>query len=401
MYKNVKVCRACGSSELQEVFNLGVQPLANDFCHPWEESQGHAPLKVMFCEQCTNSQLSVVVDPNIIYSNYPYVTSKSQTMKDHFQMLWKEVTKEVNPQVVVEIGSNDGLFLHFCRDQGVKKIIGIDPATNLQMEKGPGEIDLICSLFNEDSAQQVVDKNMEVDLIVARHVFCHINDWLEFMHNIEKISNTNTVVAIEVPYVMDMLQGLEFDTIYHEHLDYLSIRAVQHLLKDFMFSLNRVVRFSIHGGAILLILKRDDAYQSMDSSVPISLELESLSLKTWEDFKFGSLRKIDQLQSMVNRMDEKNRIVGFGASAKSTVWINACGFTRKEIEFICDCTPEKQGKMSPGNDIMVVPESELMAGVDVAILFAWNFKKEILAKNHEFISKGGRFLIPDIHISTT
>jgi len=401
MYKKVKACRACGNLQLKEVYDLGVQPLANDFCRSNQESAGHVPLKVMFCEECTNSQLSVVVDPNIIYSNYPYVTSKSQTMKDHFRNLWNEITKEVKPKTLVEIGSNDGLFLNFCHDEGVESVIGIDPAINLHPSQGPDGVTSICSLFDEQVAREIVDREIHPDVIVARHVFCHINDWREFMQNIEAISNSETLVVIEVPYVMDMIRGLEFDTIYHEHLDYLSIKAMDYLLEGFMFHIHRIVRFEIHGGAIVLILRRDDCENAADPGVEIFSELEVLNLDIWEKFKQGCDRKIYQLKDMITRMPPTMKVVGFGASAKSTVWINACGFTSKHIKFICDCTPEKQCKFSPGNDIPIYPESELMGqNADVAVLFAWNFKKEILAKNQEFISTGGRFLIPDIGISS-
>lgn len=263
MYKKVKACRTCGNLQLKEVYDLGVQPLANDFCRPDQESAGHAPLKVMFCEECTNSQLSVVVDPNIIYSNYPYVTSKSDTMKSHFRNLWNEITKEAKPKSLIEIGSNDGLFLDFCHNEGVENVLGVDPAANLQHK------DSICSLFDEQVAREIVDRGFRPDVIVARHVFCHIDDWRGFMQNIEAISNPETLVVIEVPYVMDMLHGLEFDTIYHEHLDYLSIKAVEYLLRDFMFHIHRIVRFEIHGGAIVLMLRRDDCDTEVDPSVNI------------------------------------------------------------------------------------------------------------------------------------
>jgi SAM-dependent methyltransferase len=356
----------------------------------------------MFCEYCTNAQLSVAVNPSIIYSNYPYVTSKSQTMRNHFQLVWQEIIKESKPKLLVEIGSNDGLFLEFCHGQGVEKVIGIDPAANLTPKQGPDGIWPICSLFDEDAARQVVDHNQDVDVVVARHVFCHVDDWREFMQNLEAISNPNTVIMIEVPYVLDLLQGLEFDTIYHEHLSYISVKAMQELLREFMFHIHKIVRFSIHGGAILLVLRRNDCDLNADSSVAIFEELEAINLNTWADFRTGAKRKIEQLKDMVGSMSKTQRVVGFGASAKSTVWINACGFTSKQIQFICDCTPEKQGKYSPGNDIPIYPESDLRdRKADCAILFAWNFKREILAKNHEFISHGGRFLIPAIHIETT
>jgi 2-polyprenyl-3-methyl-5-hydroxy-6-metoxy-1,4-benzoquinol methylase len=398
MYKRVSKCRACDNSELQEVFNLGVQPLANDFCFEQQESAGHVPLKVMFCENCTNSQLSVVVDPNIIYRNYPYVTSKSETMQAHFKNLWSEIVKDGAPETVVEIGSNDGLFLKFCKSQGVARRIGVDPAANLIPEPEDGFLP-VCSLFNQVAAQDIADNEEKIDVVVARHVFCHINDWHAFIDNIELISNTDTRIFIEVPYVKDMINGFEFDTIYHEHLDYVSVRAMEALLSKTNLHIHRITQFAIHGGAIVFML-RHNSHTDIDESVQRFKDLEYVTLDSWKHFKIGSNRKIFQLKDMIDRA-RGSVCCGFGASAKSTVWINACGFTKEQVQFICDCTPEKQGKFSPGNDIPIVPESDLLGRMpQFAIMFAWNFKAEILKKNHEYISKGGRFLIPDISIAS-
>lgn len=398
MYRQKTNCRACGNSNLTEVYDLGVQPLANNFCTADQESAGHAPLKVMFCQECTNAQLSVVVDPNIIYRNYPYVTSKSETMRIHFGKLWDEICKECKPKTMVEIGSNDGLFLEYCLSRGVNRVIGVDPAQNLQSTvrcKEEMDRDLICSLFDANVASYIAAKHPAIDLVVARHVFCHIDDWESFICNLELLSNPDTLVAIEVPYVKDMLNGFEFDTIYHEHLNYMSIRAMAALLKDTMFHLHDIVRFDIHGGAIVMMLRRNDYSESPLLSVERFLELESVTLDSWKEFKSGANFKISAMKEMVNSLQDPNTVCGFGASAKSTVWINACGFSVKQIKFICDCTPEKQGKFSPGSNIPILPESALLdLKPDAAVMFAWNFKDEIIKKNQEFINRGGRFLIP-------
>jgi novobiocin biosynthesis protein NovU/D-mycarose 3-C-methyltransferase len=204
--------------------------------------------------------------------------------------------------------------------------------------------------------------------------------------------------VIEVPYVMDMLDGVEFDTIYHEHLSYVSLLAVERLLRETMFHLHKVLRFHIHGGAIVMMLRRDDADFQPDASVAEFLDRECITPEMWQNFNTLSLLKIRKLQEIVSdkRKFEGATICGFGASAKSTVWLNACGFTRKEIDFICDCTPSKQGRLSPGNDIPVVPESELMARMpEYAILYAWNFRAEIVRANQKYLDAGGHFIIPD------
>lgn len=395
MFKHKTSCRACGNTKLIPACDLGVQPLANDFTFPGEECAGHAPLKVMFCEECTLAQLSVVVDPKIIYSNYPYVTSKSQTMLGHFELLWKAINQECSAKSVVEIGSNDGGFLRFCIEKGATSLVGIDPAENLR-PSNPGIIP-ICGLFNAETAEQAREVN-EPDVIVARHVFAHVDDWQLFMEDLRRLATKNTMVVIEVPYVCDMLQGVEFDTIYHEHLSYVSLKAVEQLLQLTDFHLHKVLRFHIHGGAIVMMLRHDDAGFHPDSSVEEFLARESVTADDWRRFNSEAFVKIESLKQIVHdkRKFEGATICGFGASAKSTVWINACGFTRKEIGFICDCTPSKQGRLSPGNDIPVVPESELMTQLpEYAALFAWNFRTEIVRNNQRYLDAGGHFIIPD------
>lgn len=397
MYKTITKCRACGNDSIVPVFDLGVQPLANDFVAPGGESCGYAPLAVMFCERCTMSQLSVVVDPNIIYSNYPYVTSRSHTMQNHFKLLWEAIRKECEPKKMVEIGSNDGLFLQFCKDSGVRTVIGIDPAENLRPNAETG-IWSICGLFDDITAGAAHNISQGgIDLVVARHVFAHIDGITAFIRNLERMSSQNTLAVIEVPYVVDLLNGAEFDTIYHEHLSYISLRSMEWLLRDTRFHIHRVLRFNIHGGAIVIMLRRNDHPEAADSSAAHFISREEITLKSWSKFTDEAYNKIDQLSDLVAEKVgiERATICGFGASAKSTVWINACRFTRKQIDFICDCTPSKQGKMSPGNDIPILPEVDLINKLpDYAIMFAWNFRDEIIRNNRRFLESGGSFIIP-------
>lgn len=394
MYKHHTQCRACRGNYLVEAFDLGVQPLANNFTTADEAKAGHAPLKLMFCPDCTLTQLSVVVRPEILYSNYCYVTSASHTMHDHFQSLWREIKSEGNADRVMEVGSNDGRFLRFCKDQGATDIVGIDPAANLRPVSASRET-FMTGLFTPGLAEAGKRMLGRTDVIVARHVFGHIHNWDEFMAGLDAAAYADTLVVIEVPYVQDMLDGLEFDTIYHEHLSYISVRAVEALLHRSNFKLVKIVRFPIHGGAIALMLRRKSHPSPIHSSVAQYLRQEqSLTLKAWNDFGHDCGMKIDSLRSTVHG---RVSVCGFGASAKSTVWLNACGFTRKHIAFVCDCTPQKQGRQSPGTDIPIVPESALLVEKpEAAVLFAWNFRDEIIRNNQAYLDQGGQFLIPGI-----
>lgn len=407
MYFQKTSCRACGyaykgpqgikalqSENLIEVFDLGIQPLANDFKNECDEHSGYAPLKVMFCPMCTLAQLSTVVKPEILYSDYPYVTSKSKTMRDHFGSLWSEILKENQVESILEIGSNDGDFLQFAKEHGAKKVIGIDPAQNLAdlaVERG---ITTICNVFNRHSAYSAALSVSQPDVIVARHVFCHADDWQEFIRGIDVLSGPETLTVIEVPYVMDLLKNVKFDTIYHEHLSYLSITAINHLLATTSFHLHKIVPFPVHGGAIALMIRRNNCGIEIDNSV--SSFKENITVATWKEFAINAKAKISQLSAFVNdAVSQGKRVCGLGASAKSTVWINACGFKKQHINFICDCTPNKQYRFSPGSNIPVVDEGALLRDLpDICINFAWNFMDECLAKNQAYINYGGQIVSP-------
>lgn len=396
MLKLLHQCRACGNDKLTKVFSLGVQPLANSFRSKDEEQSGYAPLEVLFCERCTLSQLSVVVRSDILYSHYPYITSTSETMKKHFASLWNEIAKECVAESVVEIGSNNGDFLAFCKKHGAERVCGIDPAANLSADCAVRGIRTIIGCFDVESAKMAACEVPSPIVIVARHVFAHIDDWQGFMRSIDVLAKKDTLIVIECPYVLDMLEGAEFDTIYHEHLSYVSVKAVVELLSHSCFHLHKVQKFAIHGGAIVMMIRRDDSHVSPDGSVEEFLSQECITQESWSAFSKAAWTRVMELQRRVENMkSEGRRVVGYGASAKSTVWISACGFTRKEISFIVDNTPHKQGKCSPGTEIPIVPESELTnAKADVAILFSWNYSAEIEAKNAEWVKGGGRFINP-------
>lgn len=407
MYSDKTFCRACNygkqnvptgvksehnGERLIQVFDLGLQPLANDF--GTVEHAGYAPLSVLFCPCCTLAQLSVVVDPAILYSEYPYVTSKTKTMQDHFGSLWTVILKEKACESVVEIGSNDGDFLKFANEHGAKKVIGIDPAQNLSAYAIERGIPTICNVFNSDSAYSAGLSIKEPEVIVARHVFGHIDDWHEFMHGIQILAGKDTLLVVEIPYVVDLLNNTEFDTIYHEHLSYISIASIKALLKSTNFHIHNIVRFPIHGGALAVMIRRNDYGLKPDDSVDSFRE--TITEHTWKSFSFKAKTKISELSKFVNdAVSSGQTVCGFGASAKSTVWINACGFTTKQIKFICDCTPYKQYTLSPGTDIPIVDEGALLRELpDICINFAWNFSDTVIEKNQPYLNHGGQIISP-------
>jgi len=417
MYTDHTYCRACGlgkpeiptlkvsaaagpqvgPSKLITVFSLGVQPLANDFCHSGEPHAGYAPLDVLLCPRCHLAQLSVVVEPGVLYSHYAYETSKSDTMRAHFETMAGDIASLCTPCSVLEIGSNDGLLLEFLKkrwglvDNGV---LGIEPATNLAEISRARGIPTNNDFFGPE-CMGLAELTSCPDVIIARHVLCHCDDWHDFVKGLEKASGRHTVIFIETPYVQDLLDKTEFDTIYHEHLSYLSIASVVALLKDTSLELHQVIRYTIHGGAVGLILRRRDCGKPPHESVQMFLDAEDVGERRWKTFSDNEATLVCDLMNTVRVKLKEGRVAALGASAKSTVWLNVTRGDRTAISFVADCTKAKWNTTIPGTDIPVVDEGAILRELpDYVVCFAWNFRDEILAKNSPAREKGVRFIFP-------
>lgn len=406
-----KNCRGCGygpkpnaggfksgdeNQRLVSVLNLGVMPLPNAFKTADSPRPGHYPVELMVCPRCGLGQLSAVVDPEVMYSDYPYVTSPSETMRNHLDSLWEMLVGVKKIESVIEIGSNDGLCLEHFRGLGAKNVLGIDPAHNLVKIAKKRGINSVCSLFDEGSALEACTALTEPDLILARHVFCHIDNWQEFISNVGIMSSKETIVCIEVPYAMDLMLECQWDTVYAEHLSYLTILSMKHLLENTLFQLHHVVRFPVHGGAIAIILTRKDCGVEPNQSVEDYLKNERCGVSDWFEFAKRANDQIANMSILINTLRGDNkRVVGFGASAKSTMWINACKFTKKDIEAVYDYTPQKLYTFIPGTEIPVKHEGSFYAdAADYAILWCWNFEAEVKKRQEKWLNGGGKFIVP-------
>lgn len=406
MYKLHRTCRACGygpkpkppgiksqdSERLQSVLSLGIHPLANDFCGENDVHAGFAPLELLRCPACGLAQLSIVVSPEVLYRNYHYVTSNSEMMAKHFVTLYRLICEEEAPNSILEVGSNDGKFLAFCRSQGTQQLLGVDPAENLSRVAVQNGIPTICGQFEN----QVASAMAPADVIVARHVFCHIDNWNEFIRACGNVSRKTTLIVLEFPYVRDLIDNCEFDTIYHEHLSYASYGAIKALLRKSDFHIHSIQHVQIHGGSVVIMLRRNDSGHAPDAHSLQLVEWEKITEDDWRQFSTRALEKIKSLQETVKNLRASGATVaGFGASAKSTVWMNCCGFNRADIQFICDNTPLKQWKFSPGTNIPITDEGALLRELPhFAVMFAWNFETEILKKQSRFRETGGKFIVP-------
>lgn len=393
-WRCVETCRACGSDELTSVLTND-QPLANDFRLPTDPPSEIVPLSLLVCSRCSLAQLSVVVDPSHLYGRYLYRTSASRTMTDHLNGLL-DYLRTVQPiNSVVEVGSNDGRMLHLWKQRGVQSVIGIEPAENLVELAQQSGVPTIHRFLDITSASRASLRSPPIDLVIARHVFGHIDDWRDAISTLEYLAGDHTLVALEVPYSPDILSDAQFDTVYHEHLSYISVRSIVALLERSSLRLKDAVHFPIHGGAILMVIQRNaKASENVERYLAEETNLHEPSV--WQEGLIKWKNVVAGVSNFVRAIrNQDSRICCYGASAKSTVMLNACKLSRADIDFITDTTLEKQGRISPGTGIPIVaPENLYSRNPAYAIISAWNFAQEIVEKESAYRANGGRFVIP-------
>lgn len=397
-------CRTCGSQRLTLVLDLGSTPLANDFLAPEETARYDLslPLRVMLCHDCSLVQLADSVDPKVLYSRYAYVTSTSRTMDEHLTAQAAHLLgllKPTAPPKVLEIASNTGILLRKFQERGAEGL-GVEPASNIAAVARAAGVATREEFFNAATARQLASEWGQADLVVGRHVFAHIDDLRDLLAGLEAISHRDTLVAFEVPYALDFFERTEFDTVYHEHLSYISARSIAALVEGTPFTLQRIDHYPIHGGSILFHLRHRGAGVATHASVEQALarerELRLESPGTWEAFaqRVNTIRR--DLPALIRSLKAQGkRIIGYGASAKGNTLLNTCGLTTAELDYIIDNTPFKQGKVAPGSRLPIrPPETLLQDRPHYALLLAWNFAPEIIAREQEYQQGGGRFIVP-------
>lgn len=395
-------CRACDSKSITTFLELGPTPIPNGFIAKDDlaKPEKFYPLDVCFCSKCGMVQLSHVVDPQVMFMNYVYVPSTSTTMIRHFDELAKDASKRVNLEsgnLVVDIGSNDGTLLKAFRKLGAT-ILGVDPATNLATLANEQAVPTVNEFFTKKLAMLLRKQHGKAKIISATNMVAHVNDLHDFFEGIGILLDENGQFVMEFPYLVNLIKGREFDTIYQEHLSYLSINPLLGLLRQHGLNLVSPKLFKVHGGSIRVYATKGKAVDDKDVQRFVFKERREGMLKeeTYLDFQRGVARVKGDLNEQLYRLRKLDMVVaGYGASAKGNILLNYCRIGRETIPFIVDSIPHKQGKFTPGTHIPILPEDQLLVHQpDVTLLLAWNFASEIVAKQTEYLAKGGRFVRP-------
>ncbi len=380
-------CRSCGNKDLKRVVSLGYQPLANNLLSKKDEKCELYPLEVNYCGKCHNCQLSVAVDPKKMFSNYLYTSSTSKSFREHFVNAANKYIKgfKLNKKnsYIIDIGSNDGVALKPFKDQGFKKILGIEPAKNLAKLANKNKIKTYNGFLEKKNLNKI-KKN--ADLILASNVFAHSDKLKEMTECMFKLLSKNGTIIIEIQYLLNTLKDLTFDNIYHEHYNYWSLTSLVNFFNQFNAKIFRAEKIETHGGSLRIYIKKDKKVKIENSVKTLVKEEEKFGIKkfkTYQEFGKKVYKIRDNVIKNLNKLKKENKkIIGYGSPAKATTALNFFGVS-DEIDFVVEDNKLKHGKFIPGVKIPIKDKSNIKNYDSAILVLAWNFFNEIKSKNHK------------------
>jgi SAM-dependent methyltransferase len=399
-------CLSCDADGIKDILSLGSLPLPNAYpLAGASDDEPRYPLEVAFCPGCSLVQLRHVVAPEQMFSEYLYFSSYSVSMLGHAEALASTLVDErrLGPaSLVVEVASNDGYLLQYFQKAGVP-VLGIEPAANIAAVARERHVPTIAEFFGRDLAHRLVSEGTRANVLLGLNVMAHVPDLNGFVSGIAALLAPGGVAVIEVPYVRDMVERTEFDTIYHEHLCYFSVHAVAALVRRHGLVLERVERVPIHGGSLRLFIAAGDRHgETTEQVLREEAELGLTREAYYRDFRVAVERVRDDLNSTLDRLRASGATIGaYGAAAKGSILLNYCGITADTVSFVADRSPHKQGRRMPGCGIPVLsPQVILEQQPDYLLILVWNLKSEIVRQEEAYHRRGGRFIlaVPRIEI---
>lgn len=395
-------CRACGGSRLHLFLSLGPQPLANAFLASEEDfaSEAFYPLDVYFCETCGLAQLLDVVDPEVLFGRYLYTTGTSETIARHNREYAATLSAllGLDPRdLVVEIASNDGSLLK-CFQRLPTRTLGIEPASNIAAMARAGGVETINRFFDSALAAEIRDRYGPARVVIANNVLAHVDDPRDFLAGMAALLGPDGLAVLEFPYGGELLDRLEYDTIYHEHLSYFCVTALTRLFRRASLAIVRIDRIPVHGGSL-----RIWASAARSQHAPLVEELARAEAQQgmtqfarYAEFARRVEANRRALRALLESLaDAGKTLAGYGAPAKGNTLLNYCGIDASLLPYTVDKNPLKVGLFTPGMHIPVLPVEALLERLpDYVLILAWNFTAEILEQQRDYQRLGGRFLVP-------
>lgn len=392
-------CRACQHTSLQSIIPLGDMPLANGLIDSQTEQESLYNLEVLLCANCGLAQLKDTLPPDALFSDYVYFSSNSDTMLHSASQLVEQIIPTLNDDAfIIEIASNDGYLLKNYIKRNVP-VLGIDPAQNIASHAAHDGIPTLCDFFSEKLASQLIRDGIKADVIHANNVMAHVPNINDFIRGLKILLKPSGYCVIEVPYFLDLVENLEFDTIYHEHVFYFSVKPLRKAFLSHGLEIFDIERLSIHGGSLRLFVGHcgQKAVQSAVNNFVLNEEKSDLySLSKYADFMNDIYTLKVELVSLLHQFKKSgSKLAAYGASAKGTTLLNFFKIDKELIDFVVDRSVVKQGKYTPGTRLPIKATDTLLTEkVNYALLLTWNFLEEILNQQTSYTSTHGKFIVP-------
>lgn len=396
-------CLGCGENLAHAFLDLGDMPLANSYVEPInsDREEKFYKLAVAHCPECQLVQITHRVNPKDMFSNYLYFSSFSNAFLSHAEAMAENLTGIFNlssNNLVMEIGSNDGYLLQFFKKKGIQ-VLGMEPAKNIAKVANDNGIPTVEIFFGSDSVTRILEHGGQADIIIGNNVLAHVPVINDFLISVNRCLKPTGSAVFEFPYLKDLLDNTEFDTIYHEHVFYYSLSAIKILAERAGLELYDVSRQNIHGGSLRIFLQKEKQY-NVSSTVKEMIEQERkcgmTSSTLYDDFGERVRKlKIELVRLMKGLKKEGKTIAAYGAAAKGNTLLNYVGIDRNVIDFVVDRSTYKQGLLLPGTRIPILHQDELLKRMpDYTVILAWNFADEVIKQQSGYLEKGGRFIIP-------
>ena len=401
-FRTLTKCRLCGGGDLNRFIDFGDVPLAGAFVHPERKAEERFyPMGMQFCRCCANVQVDTAIPADTLFKHYFYFSSAIQTLKDHFASFAEELSKDLVPKngLVVEVGCNDGVFLRPIRERGLR-CAGVDPATNVVATMKDSGIPVYNECFTKATAERIRVQHGAADAVVSSFSFAHIDDMHEVMRGIEHLLGPDGVFVFEIYYLGIVMQEMQYDMMYHEHMSYYTQHALERFLGRYGLELFDVRRITLRSGTLRFYARRKTSSKNpVRPSVGQQAETERsaglLDEKTFQSFGarvHGT--KTALLQVLDRYRKEGKRVIGYGASGRATTIMNYCGLDERYLDYVADDAPAKHGYLTPGTHIPVGPWPTEGPAPDAVLVFAWPFLEEVKRRRKDYLQNGGQFIIP-------
>ena len=386
-------CRVCGSG-FNHYLSLGLSPLANNLNDKRNEKNELYPLDLNFCKECYNSQLSVVVPPKKMFNNYLYLSSTSKQFRDHFLNFAKKIKKELSlndKSVVVDIGSNDGIFLEPLKNLGIKAI-GVEPAKNVAKVANSKGLFTLSKYFDDKTVIKIKNDFGKVDVVTAFNVFAHGDGLKEILENTQNLLKKDGEFIFEIQYLLRTIKDLTFDNIYHEHVNYWCLLSILKFFENSEMKVYKVEEVDTHGGSLRVYTtknKKKRIHESVNHYIKLEKKNKLDKIETYYDFA-KNVEKIKQksLSNIKNILSDGKNIIGYGAPAKATTVLNYFGINDKYFKYVLDDSLIKQNKFIPETNIQIKSKDSLKTDkYDYVLVLAWNFFDSIVKNNKQDFKK--------------